>query len=111
MEYSDKMVSLKIKKNKEGKCSKCNEQSVMLIEDLDSETGTLFCAKHYIESEGEHEVENDLRSISNLEDYTFWDPLVAREVTKQFPDLADKYGKTLRKIIQIQEKRPGKKLA
>ncbi len=34
-----------------------------------------------------------------------WHPDIVKELTRKFPSLAEKYGKTLRKIVQSQEKR------
>ena len=103
------MESLKIEKTPKGKCSKCSENAVMSIKNLDNKSTILFCAKHYVNFEGEHEIENDLRVISKWEDYNRWHPTIVKEITRRFPSLADKYGKTLRKILQLQEKRPKKK--
>ena len=103
------MESFRIHKSEEGKCNICGKKSKMILESLDTKKNTFLCAKHYVEYEGENEIENDLKVLSKWEDYKRWHPDIAKEITQKFPKLADKYGKTLRKIIQTQEKRPKKK--
>jgi len=104
-----KMDSLKIERIEKGKCSNCNENVVMKITNLDKKSTQLYCAKHYVDFEGEHEIRNDLKILSKRKDYKDWHPSIAKEIAKRFPKLANKYGKTLRKTIQSQEKRPKKK--
>ncbi len=102
------MHSLKIERVTNKKCSKCSEGAVVEITNLDKKSVSLFCAKHYVDFEGKHEIENDLNILSRWKDYRRWHPTIAKEITERFPKLANKYGKTLRKIIQSQEKRPKK---
>jgi len=78
----------------------------MVMESLDTNKKLFLCAQHYVDEEGECEIENDLKVINKWEDYKRWHPEIAREITKKFPTIANRYGKILRKIIQVQEKRP-----
>src|SRR3989344_6843276 len=99
------MGSLKIYRTNEGSCNVCGGRADMILEDLDVNEKVFVCAKHYVEKEGAHEIENDLQVIGKWDDYRRWHPDIAREVAQQFHQVADKYGKILRKIIQTQEKR------
>jgi|WetSurMetagenome_2_1015567.scaffolds.fasta_scaffold1074064_2 hypothetical protein len=102
-------MSLKISriKNKQ-QCSKCAIKACMKLEDQESGKVQQLCSAHYIKYSGKQEIEHELESIKNLQNFSFWDIDLAMLVEKEFPDIKNKHGETLKKIIQSQSKRQHK---
>lgn len=99
-------MSFKIERIKDKNCSKCDEVACMKLEEQETGIIQYLCPKHYILNEGEHDIKQDLEFATSHQTFNFWSPKLAKLVSKKFPELGDKYGRTLRKIIQTQSKRP-----
>ncbi len=99
-----KKVIKKLKKQansekiKDKTCIKCGNSAV---ETLITVTGKRedYCAKHWVENEGEGCLESDLLNMEDTKTYDMGKE-VAKEIKKQFPKLAELYKAVLDKVLK-----------
>lgn len=92
----------------EEQCKLCKKKAVeSLITERDGRVvkSEHFCARHWVEHEGETCLGHDLEVAQAWADYESIHADVALEIEKQYPKLAQEFGKTLRKIVKGQKRK------
>lgn len=93
----------------EEKCCKCaaeaNNQLVTTV--LGKKVSEKwFCARHWVQNEGQGCLEFDLRNIERDKEYDSIDSEIVKEIWSQFPNLGKRFAKTLRAIVKFSEAHP-----
>lgn len=86
----------------EDQCEACGNLAVAVLTtkvDGEHRRTQYFCAKCWVQREGEACLDAELTAMEIFCDYDSMHPEVAKEIGRRFPALARKHGRALRKIV------------